>query len=88
MGSVSGSAAGKGRCGLHGQLALGPARPQSGKVTVQPGLGHDQHSHGYELYQGCEGSFPLPGDAGHVGANIFGTIMSTSIIFSITRTIK
>ena len=46
-------------------------------VVVQPGLGHDQHSHDYEQYTGCEGSFPLPGDAGHVGANIFGTIKAT-----------
>ncbi len=47
------------------------------KVTVQPGLGHDQHSHGYEQYHGCTGSFPLPGDAGHVGANIFGTVTAS-----------
>lgn len=46
-------------------------------VVVQPGLGHDQHSHDYEQYTGCTGSFPLPGDAGHVGANIFGTIKAT-----------
>ncbi len=38
------------------------------RVVVQPGLGHDQHSHGYEQYTGCSGSFVLPGDAGHVGA--------------------
>ncbi|WP_205471609.1 ThuA domain-containing protein [Nocardioides sp. SYSU D00038] len=44
------------------------------RVVVQPALGHDEHNHGYELYTGCEGVFPLPGDEGHVGANIFGTI--------------
>ncbi|MBL0747088.1 ThuA domain-containing protein [Nocardioides baculatus] len=47
------------------------------KVIVQPGLGHDQHSHGYEQYTGCEGSFVLPGDAGHSGANVFGTVTAT-----------
>ena len=47
------------------------------RVTVQPGLGHDQHSHGYELKTGCSGSFVLPGDSGHSGANIFGTVTAT-----------
>jgi PKD repeat protein len=47
------------------------------KVVVQPGLGHDQHSHGYEQYTGCSGSFVLPGDTGHSGANIFGTVTAT-----------
>ncbi|MFB9315816.1 ThuA domain-containing protein [Nocardioides plantarum] len=47
------------------------------KVTVQPGLGHDEHSHGYEQYQGCSGTLALPGDTGHVGANIFGTITAS-----------
>jgi len=47
------------------------------KVTVQPGLGHDQHSHGYEQYKGCSGSFVLPGDSGHSGANVFGTVTAT-----------
>ena len=47
------------------------------RVTVTPGLGHDQHAHDYEQYKGCSGSFPLPGDAGHGGANIFGTIKAT-----------
>ncbi|TWG99002.1 glucose/arabinose dehydrogenase [Nocardioides sp. J9] len=47
------------------------------RVVVQPGLGHDEHSHDYEQYHGCSGTFPLPGDAGHVGANIFGTIKAT-----------
>ncbi len=46
-------------------------------VVVQPGLGHDVHSHDYEQYDGCSGSFPLPGDVGHVGANIYGTIKAT-----------
>jgi PKD repeat protein/glucose/arabinose dehydrogenase len=46
-------------------------------VIVQPALGHDEHAHGYEQYRGCEGSFPIPGDEGHVGANIFGTITAT-----------
>ncbi|WP_207957741.1 ThuA domain-containing protein [Streptomyces sp. YIM 98790] len=46
-------------------------------VVVQPGLGHDEHSHGYEQYHGCSGSFPLPGDEGHIGANIFGTVTVT-----------
>jgi len=47
------------------------------KVVVQPGLGHDQHSHDYEQYTGCSGTLALPGDTGHVGANIFGTIKAT-----------
>lgn len=47
------------------------------RVVVQPGLGHDEHSHDYEQYHGCSGSLALPGDAGHVGANIFGTIKAT-----------
>ncbi|MDT0344817.1 ThuA domain-containing protein [Streptomyces litchfieldiae] len=46
-------------------------------VVVQPGLGHDEHSHGYELYYGCSGAFPLPGDEGHTGANVFGTVTVT-----------
>ncbi|QSF56523.1 ThuA domain-containing protein [Nocardioides sp. zg-1228] len=46
-------------------------------VVVQPGLGHDQHSHDYEQYRGCSGTLALPGDAGHTGANIFGTIKAT-----------
>ncbi|SFD72171.1 ThuA domain-containing protein [Streptomyces aidingensis] len=46
-------------------------------VVVQPGLGHDEHSHGYEQYHGCTGTFPLPGDEGHIGANIFGTVTVT-----------
>lgn len=48
-----------------------------GRVVVQPGLGHDQHSHDYEQYEGCSGTLALPGDSGHVGANIFGTIKAT-----------
>ncbi|MQW74974.1 DUF1349 domain-containing protein [Nocardioides sp. dk4132] len=47
------------------------------RVTVQPGLGHDEHSHDYEQYDGCSGTLALPGDSGHVGANIFGTIKAT-----------
>ena len=47
------------------------------RVVVQPGLGHDEHSHDYEQYQGCSGTLALPGDTGHVGANIFGTIKAT-----------
>ncbi|WP_246850470.1 ThuA domain-containing protein [Nocardioides xinjiangensis] len=47
------------------------------KVVVQPGLGHDQHSHDYEQYNGCSGTLALPGDTGHSGANIFGTIKAT-----------
>ena len=47
------------------------------RVTVTPGLGHDQHAHDYEQYKGCSGSFPLPGDTGHGGANIFGVIKAT-----------
>jgi glucose/arabinose dehydrogenase/type 1 glutamine amidotransferase/PKD repeat protein len=46
-------------------------------VVTQPALGHDEHSHGYEQYRGCEGAFPLPGDEGHVGANIFGVVTVT-----------
>lgn len=47
------------------------------RVVVQPALGHDEHAHGYEQYTGCEGQFPLPGDEGHIGANIFGTVTAT-----------
>jgi len=47
------------------------------RVVVQPGLGHDEHSHDYEQYTGCSGTLALPGDSGHVGANIFGTIKAT-----------
>nr|WP_211239716.1 ThuA domain-containing protein [Jiangella gansuensis] len=47
------------------------------RVVTQPALGHDDHSHGYEQYFGCTGVFPLPGDAGHIGANIFGTVSVT-----------
>ncbi|MDT0316926.1 ThuA domain-containing protein [Streptomyces millisiae] len=47
------------------------------QVVVQPALGHDEHSHGYEQYRGCAGTFPLPGDEGHTGANIFGTVTVT-----------
>ncbi|MFJ5262437.1 ThuA domain-containing protein [Streptomyces sp. NPDC088387] len=47
------------------------------EVIVQPGLGHDDHSHGYEQYRGCSGTFELPGDAGHTGANVFGTVTVT-----------
>ncbi|NEE03515.1 ThuA domain-containing protein [Phytoactinopolyspora halotolerans] len=46
-------------------------------IVTQPGLGHDDHSHGYEQYTGCTGEFPLPGDEGHIGANIFGTVTVT-----------
>ncbi|WP_433158958.1 ThuA domain-containing protein [Kribbella sp. CA-247076] len=46
-------------------------------VITQPALGHDEHAHGYEQYHGCEGTFPLPGDDGHVGANIFGIVTVT-----------
>ncbi|MEV8376233.1 ThuA domain-containing protein [Kribbella sp. NPDC056861] len=46
-------------------------------VITQPALGHDEHAHPYEQYHGCEGTFPLPGDDGHVGANIFGIITVT-----------
>lgn len=46
-------------------------------VITQPALGHDEHAHGYEQYRGCTGTFPLPGDQGHVGANIFGIVTVT-----------
>ncbi|WP_112238196.1 ThuA domain-containing protein [Kribbella monticola] len=46
-------------------------------VITQPALGHDEHAHPYEQYHGCEGTFPLPGDEGHVGANIFGIVTVT-----------
>jgi cytochrome c len=46
-------------------------------VVTQPALGHDEHAHGYEQYFGCEGSFPLPGDVGHIGADIFGVVTVT-----------
>jgi|GEM_PF-706154 len=46
-------------------------------IIVQPALGHDEHSHPYAQYSGCTGSFPLPGDDGHVGANTFGIVTVT-----------
>ncbi len=46
-------------------------------VITQPALGHDQHAHPYDQFTGCEGSFPIPGDTGHVGADIFGVITFT-----------
>jgi PKD repeat protein/glucose/arabinose dehydrogenase len=46
-------------------------------VIVQPALGHDEHAHPYQQYRGCEGSIPVPGDQGHVGADIFGVITVT-----------
>lgn len=46
-------------------------------IVTQPALGHDDHSHGYEQYYGCSGEFPLPGDEGHIGANIFGVVTMT-----------
>lgn len=46
-------------------------------IVTQPALGHDEHSHGYEQYYGCSGEFPLPGDEGHIGANIFGVVTMT-----------
>jgi glucose/arabinose dehydrogenase len=46
-------------------------------VVTQPGLGHDEHAHGYEQYSGCEGVFPLPGDEGHIGADVFGVVTVT-----------
>lgn len=48
-----------------------------GDVVTQPALGHDVHAHGYNQYFGCSGSFPIPGDTGHIGANIFGIITFT-----------
>ncbi len=47
------------------------------RVITQPALGHDEHAHPYEQYRGCSGSFPLPGDEGHVGADIFGVVTVT-----------
>ncbi|HKJ56873.1 MAG TPA: ThuA domain-containing protein, partial [Nitriliruptoraceae bacterium] len=46
-------------------------------VVTQPALGHDQHAHPYDQFTGCSGSFPIPGDTGHVGADIFGVITFT-----------
>ncbi len=46
-------------------------------VVTQPALGHDEHAHPYEQYRGCSGTFPLPGDEGHIGANIFGVVTVT-----------
>jgi PKD repeat protein/glucose/arabinose dehydrogenase/type 1 glutamine amidotransferase len=43
-------------------------------VVVQPALGHDEHSHGYEQYRGCEGLAVMSGDEGHAGADIFGVL--------------
>ena len=45
--------------------------------SSSPRSGHDEHAHGYEQYRGCSGTLPLPGDEGHTGANIFGTITAT-----------
>lgn len=46
-------------------------------VVTQPALGHDEHAHPYDQYTGCSGEFPIPGDTGHVGADIFGVITFT-----------
>ncbi|WP_345023595.1 PQQ-dependent sugar dehydrogenase [Streptomyces sedi] len=46
-------------------------------VVLQPALGHDEHAHGHDLHYGCSGTFPLNGDEGHIGANIFGTVTVT-----------
>ena len=46
-------------------------------VVVQPALGHDEHAHPYDQYLGCEGSIPVNGDTGHIGADIFGIITVT-----------
>lgn len=46
-------------------------------VIVQPGLGHAEHAHPYDQYRGCEGVVPVPGDDGHIGADIFGVITVT-----------
>ncbi|NHC45029.1 DUF1349 domain-containing protein [Motilibacter sp. K478] len=46
-------------------------------VVVQPALGHDEHAHGYGQFRGCEGSVAIPGDEGHIGANIFGVLTAT-----------
>lgn len=46
-------------------------------VIVQPGLGHSEHSHPYAQYRGCSGVIPVPGDEGHVGADIFGVLTVT-----------
>lgn len=46
-------------------------------VVTQPALGHDEHAHPYQQHFGCEGAFPLPGDEGHVGANLFGVVTVT-----------
>ncbi|PSL06993.1 PKD domain-containing protein [Haloactinopolyspora alba] len=47
------------------------------RIVTQPGLGHNDHSHEYEENFGCTGTFELPGDEGHTGANIFGTVTVT-----------
>src|SRR5690606_9253992 len=39
--------------------------------------GHDEHAHPYGQFRGCEGEFPLEGDSGHLGANIFGIVTVT-----------
>jgi len=46
-------------------------------VVVQPALGHVEHAHPYDQYFGCEGSIPVNGDTGHIGADIFGVITVT-----------
>jgi PKD repeat protein/glucose/arabinose dehydrogenase/type 1 glutamine amidotransferase len=46
-------------------------------VVAQPALGHDQHAHPYGQYTGCEGTVTVPGDDGHLGADIFGVITFT-----------
>ena len=47
------------------------------KVVTQPALGHAEHAHPYGQYFGCSGVFPLPGDAGHTGEEIFGVVTVT-----------
>ena len=46
-------------------------------VIAQPALGHTVHAHPYAQYTGCEGIITVPGDEGHIGADIFGVITFT-----------
>jgi glucose/arabinose dehydrogenase/PKD repeat protein len=48
------------------------------KVSVLYALGHDQHSHGGDSVNGCEGTITTGGDASHgTDDNIFGILLAT-----------
>ncbi len=41
------------------------------RIVVQPGVGHDDHNHPLEEYEGCAGRFEVPGGHGADAENVF-----------------